>query len=215
MSDEAELYYSAAMMASFWEYTMRAITMLSALSTGFLLFQSLVHAQTDLDSPPVVECKPHLQQTFQQLHSDQIIDLCERAAGKALVVVNTASFCGFTPQFKALEALYEARKGEGLEIIGIPSDDFNQESADQAETATICFKNYGVSFMMTEPAHVTGPKANPLHRWLIETTGEAPRWNFHKYVIARDGRVVATFPSKTSPDAASFTSAVDQALSDL
>lgn len=157
-------------------------------------------------------CAPYLQQTFRQLHSSDSIDLCERAAGKALIVVNTASHCGFTPQFKGLEALYEARKDEGLEIIGIPSDDFNQEAASQAEVAEVCFKNFGVSFMMTEPDHVKGDAANPLHAWLIQNTGQSPRWNFYKYVIAPDGRIIGMFPSQVAPDSDEFQRAVDLAL---
>lgn len=181
-----------------------------SIITSLLAIAPLANAADDVESGSV--CAPYLQQTFQQLHSSDSIDLCERAAGKALIVVNTASHCGFTPQFKGLEALYESRKDEGLEIIGIPSDDFNQEADSQAEVAEVCFKNFGVSFMMTEPDHVKGDAANPLHAWLIQNTGQSPRWNFYKYVIAPDGKVIGMFPSRVAPDSAQFRQAVDLAL---
>jgi len=127
-------------------------------------------------------------------------------------VVNTASHCGFTPQFKGLEALYQRYKDDGLEVLGVPSDDFFQESDDEAETAEVCYVNYGVTFTMTQTQAVRGRDATPLFRELAEQAGQAPRWNFYKYVVDRQGRVVAHFSSKVKPDDPRLIAAVEKAL---
>lgn len=158
------------------------------------------------------ECVPLLQHSMQQLRSKETIDLCQRFAGKPLVVVNTASHCGFTPQFKGLEALYQRYKDQGLEVLGVPSDDFKQEADDNAETAKVCYVNYGVTFAMTQPQHVTGDEATPLYRDLIAQSGQSPRWNFYKYVVDRRGKVIAHFSSLTKPDDEDLVKAVEQAL---
>ncbi|MCY1179962.1 Glutathione peroxidase BsaA [compost metagenome] len=128
------------------------------------------------------------------------------------MIVNTASHCGFTPQFKGLESLYQRYKGQGLEVLGVPSDDFKQEAADSAETAKVCYGNYGVTFNMTAVQHVTGDEAIPLFRDLTQQSGQAPRWNFYKYVVDRQGRVVGQFPSKTKPDDPALQAAVEKAI---
>ncbi|OEC61239.1 MULTISPECIES: glutathione peroxidase [Pseudomonadaceae] len=163
---------------------------------------------------PVVaaECPPLLQHSLPQLRAKATVDLCERFAGKPLLIVNTASHCGFTPQFKGLEALYQRYRAEGFEVLGVPSDDFKQEAANAEETAKVCYVNYGVTFTMTEPQHVTGDDATPLYRELIEQSGQAPRWNFYKYVVDRQGQVVAHFSSLTSPDDEDLQKAIRQAL---
>lgn len=157
------------------------------------------------------ECASLLQGSLPKLHAKETIDLCQRFAGKPLVVVNTASFCGFAPQFKGLEALYQRYQGEGLEVIGVPSNDFKQEAKDGAETAKVCYVNYGVTFTMTEPQHVRGADATHLFKVLAEQSS-APKWNFYKYVVDRQGRVIANFSSLTKPDNAEFLQAVEQAL---
>ena len=131
-------------------------------------------------------------------------------AGKVLLIVNTASQCGFTPQFKGLEALYQRYKGQGLEVLGVPSDDFRQEADDSAETAKVCFIDYGVTFAMSEPQVVSGEAAAPLFRELAAQSS-APRWNFYKYVVGRDGKVIASFSSLTKPDDAALIEAIDKA----
>lgn len=158
-----------------------------------------------------VECPPLLQGELPKLRAKETIDLCKRFAGKPLVVVNTASFCGFAPQFKSLEALNQRYKGQGLEVIGVPSNDFKQESKDGAETAKVCYVNYGVTFTMTEPQHVKGPNATHLFKVLAEQSSE-PRWNFYKYVIDRQGHVIAHFSSLTKPDDSAFIAAVEKAI---
>ncbi|MCF7202176.1 glutathione peroxidase [Pseudomonas oligotrophica] len=158
------------------------------------------------------DCPALLQHELPGLRSKASIDFCERFAGKALVVVNTASHCGFTPQFKGLEALYQRYRGQGLEVIGVPSDDFFQESDDAAETAKVCYVNYGVTFTMTGTQPVRGSDATPLFRALAEQAGRAPRWNFYKYVVDRNGQVVAAFSSKVKPDDPELIAAVEKAL---
>lgn len=157
------------------------------------------------------ECPALLQGSLPKLRAKETIDLCQRFAGKPLVVVNTASFCGFAPQFKGLEALYQRYKDQGLEVLGVPSDDFKQESKDGAETAKVCYVNYGVTFTMTEPQPVRGADAVHLFKVLAEQSS-APKWNFYKYVVDRQGKVIASFSSVTKPDSPELIEAVEQAL---
>ena len=180
---------------------MKVLTLIAALALG-------------LPAVPVVagECPALLQHELPKLRSKETIDLCQQFQGKALVVVNTASHCGFTPQFKGLEALYQRYKDDGLEVLGVPSDDFFQESDDEAETAEVCYVNSGVTFTMTQTQPVRGSDATPLFRELAEQAGRAPRWNFYKYVVDRQGRVVAFFSSKVKPDDPQLLAAVEEAL---
>lgn len=157
------------------------------------------------------DCPPMLQGDLQQLRSKERIDLCQRFAGKPLLVVNTASRCGFTPQFKGLEALYQRYRAQGLEVLGVPSDDFRQEADDSAETAKVCFIDYGVTFAMSEPQVIRGDDAIPLFRELAQQSS-APRWNFYKYVVGRDGKVIASFSSRTKPDDEALIAAIEKAI---
>ncbi|MBC2657321.1 redoxin domain-containing protein [Pseudomonas sp. MSSRFD41] len=157
------------------------------------------------------DCPALLQGSLPKLRAKESIDLCQRFAGKPLVVVNTASFCGFAPQFKGLEALYQRYKDQGLEVVGVPSNDFKQESRDGAETAKVCYVNYGVTFTMTEPQKVKGADAVHLFKVLAQQSG-APKWNFYKYVVDRQGKVIANFSSLTKPDDPELLEAVEKAL---
>jgi glutathione peroxidase len=157
------------------------------------------------------ECPAYLNQTFQKLHSSETINLCEAYAGKPLLIVNTASHCGYTPQFKGLQALHEKYRDRGLVVIGFPSDDFNQEAKDDAETAGICYQNYGVKFTMLQASSVKGGKANPVFKELAKQT-TAPSWNFNKYVVAADGKVIEHFGSGTTPTSASLQNAIEKVL---
>jgi glutathione peroxidase len=157
------------------------------------------------------ECPDLLQGSLPKLRAKESIDLCQRFAGKPLVVVNTASFCGFAPQFKSLEALNQRYKSQGLEVIGVPSNDFKQESKDGEETAKVCYVNYGVTFTMTEPQKVRGADATHLFQELAKQTS-APKWNFYKYVVDRKGKVIADFSSLTKPDDPEFLQAVEKAI---
>ncbi|MDH1263256.1 redoxin domain-containing protein [Pseudomonas sp. GD03944] len=176
------------------------------------LHRLLIPAFSLLLAGPVLaaECPPLLQGELPKLRAKETIDLCQ-FAGKPLVVVNTASFCGFTPQFKGLEALYQQYKGQGLEVLGVPSDDFMQESNDAEETAKVCYVNYGVTFTMTETQPVRGSDAIPLFKELAAQS-EAPGWNFAKYVVDRKGQVVARFSSRVKPDDPKLIEAVEKAI---
>jgi glutathione peroxidase len=163
------------------------------------------------DVAMAADCPPLLQGELPKLRAKQDIDLCKQFAGKPMLVVNTASFCGFAPQFKGLEALNQRFKGQGLEVLGVPSDDFKQESDNAAETAKVCYVNYGVTFTMTEPQPVRGSDAINLFKVLAEQSN-APKWNFYKYVVDRKGHVVASFSSMTKPDDPELISAVEKAI---
>lgn len=155
-------------------------------------------------------CIEWLDQSIGKLNSSQEHDLCALTAGKAVLVVNTASFCGFTPQFKSLEALYQRYKDEGLMVVGFPSDDFNQEADHADEIAEVCFINYGVSFPMTSVVKVKGQNAHPIFKVLGEK-GE-PQWNFNKYLVSKTGEVIAHYDSAVTPDSTQLISAVEQQL---
>ncbi len=136
-------------------------------------------------------------------------------AGKAVLLVNTASACGLTPQYAGLQALHEAKSGDGLVVLGVPCNDFGaQEPGTEAQVKTFCETRFGVTFPMTAKAHVIGAEAHPLYKWIAGELGEAatPKWNFHKYLIARDGSLAGTFGSRTAPDAPELAAAIDETL---
>lgn len=132
--------------------------------------------------------------------------------GKAMLVVNTASFCGYTPQYRGLEALHRRMAPRGLVVLGVPSNDFNQESADAKAIRDFCEANYDVTFPMAMPGRVTGPNAMPLFAFLAARGGGAPRWNFHKYLVGRDGVTVTGFATRIGPDSPEMTRAIEAAL---
>jgi glutathione peroxidase len=156
-------------------------------------------------------CPAYLDREFRKLHSSQTVNICKAFAGKPLLIINTASHCGFTPQFKGLEAAYQKYKGRGLVVVGFASDDFNQEAKDEAEAADTCFLNYGVTFTMLSPQHVKGPEANPVFAELARQT-VAPGWNFNKYLVRADGKVLQHLDSKVAPESPEFASAVEALL---
>jgi glutathione peroxidase len=135
--------------------------------------------------------------------------------GKTVLLVNTASQCGFTPQYEGLEALYEARKDQGLVIVGVPSNDFGgQEPGSDEEVAQFCKINFGVTFPLTDKSVVSGNDAIPVYKWAGAQTGflGKPKWNFHKYLFGKDGKFIDWFGSSTTPNSEKITSAVDKAL---
>lgn len=137
--------------------------------------------------------------------------------GKVILIVNTASYCGFTPQYKALEELYQTYKNDGLIIIGVPSNDFGkQEPGSSEEVACFVEDHYPITFILTEKEHVRGKKAHPFYVWAKKKAGffglGRPFWNFHKYIVARDGTLFTWFPSATSPMSPRFRKAIECAL---
>ena len=153
-----------------------------------------VQTMTKADS----QCPAFLNHEFKKLHSTDTINLCEQYKNKALLIVNTASHCGYTKQFAPLEELNQKYKDKGLQIIGFASDDFNQEAKDEKEAATICYENYGVTFTMLAPTHVKGDNANPVFAHLGKQTA-APSWNFNKYLVTNNGAKITHYESKITP----------------
>jgi glutathione peroxidase len=135
--------------------------------------------------------------------------------GKSVLIVNTASQCGFTPQYTQLEDVWNRYKDKGLVVLGVPSNDFGgQEPGSDKEIKKFCEGNYDVDFPLTTKYDVMGPKAHPFYQWAAATGGDAaiPKWNFHKLLIDPNGNLVAEFPSKTKPDAAEITKAIEASL---
>jgi glutathione peroxidase len=134
--------------------------------------------------------------------------------GKVLLVVNTASMCGYTPQYEGLQALQDKYKGQGFTVIGVPSADFDQELESDKEIKTFCESKFGIKFPMSTKSVVTGEKATPFYRWAAATLGaeKAPKWNFHKYLVGRDGKLIAAYPSKVTPESAELTTALTKAI---
>ena len=164
-----------------------------------------------LAAEPPAACPALLQHTFARLQDEKPQSLCQYS-GKVALVVNTASYCGFTPQYKGLEALYDKYKDKGLVVLGFPSNDFSQEGGSNQQIADFCENTFGVKFPMFAKSSVTGVQASPLYRQLAQLAGGAPRWNFHKYLLGRDGRLVGSYSSRTAPDNPSLVRAIEQQL---
>jgi len=133
--------------------------------------------------------------------------------GQARLVVNTASFCGYTYQYEALEKLHASRSAEGLTVIGVPSQDFNQESPDNATVKTFCATRFGIEFPLAGVSHVRGPEAAPFYAWVKRARQWEPSWNFNKVLVGRDGGIAGTYGSGDEPDGAKLTQAIGAALS--
>ncbi|MDB5945522.1 MAG: putative glutathione peroxidase [Ramlibacter sp.] len=166
-------------------------------AAGAALVMLPVHAAPPSEAARA-QCPASLRHTFPRLQDEKPQSLCQYS-GKVALVVNTASYCGFTPQYKGLEALYAKYKDQGLVVLGFPSNDFAQESGSNKDIADFCENTFGVKFPMFGKSSVRGPDANPLFRQLAEQTGRQPLWNFHKYLIGRDGAIVANYTSLTDP----------------
>lgn len=155
-----------------------------------------------------------LDVSYRPLAGKGEVNLAKQYGGKVLLVVNTASKCGFTPQYEGLEALQRKYAARGFSVLGFPSNDFKgQEPGDETQIQEFCTLTYGVKFPMFQKVVVTGPEATPLYRSLATATGVSPGWNFHKYLVGRDGRVVAQFPSKVTPDDPNLVAAIERELS--
>jgi glutathione peroxidase len=156
-------------------------------------------------------CPKLLQHTVLRLQDEKPQSLCQYS-GQVVLVVNTASFCGFTQQYKGLEALHAKYKDRGLVVLGFPSNDFSQEPESNAKIADFCESTFGVKFPMFTKTAVRGADALPLFKQLTDQTGTAPRWNFYKYLISRDGKTVKSYGSITSPQDKIFTNEVEKLL---
>ncbi len=158
------------------------------------------------------ECPPLLNHTFPALQDGKPMPLCQYA-GNVILVVNTASFCGFTSQYEGLEKLYARLKDKGLVVLGFPSNDFGeQEPGSDKEIADFCRLTYGVEFPMVAKTTVKGKDANPFYLKLADITGSKPRWNFHKYLINRDATQVVAYTSFTKPDDKDLLKKIDEFL---
>ena len=154
-----------------------------------------------------------LDQEFRRLASDEVVNLGETYRGKVILVVNTASKCGNTPQYDGLEKLYDEYQDDGLVVLGFPSNDFfGQEPGTEEEIQEFCRLTYGVRFPMFEKVTVKEGEAHPFYEQLAAAAGTYPTWNFHKYLIGRDGQVVAEFSPRTQPYDDKLVSSIRGAL---
>ena len=166
-----------------------------------------------LAAAPALAGETLLDRDYRQLAGKKTVNLQGTYGGQVLLVVNTASKCGFTPQYEGLEAMHAKYRGKGFAVLGFPSNDFmGQEPGSEKEIQEFCTLTYGVKFPMFEKVQVRGDSPTPLYADLIKATGEAPGWNFHKYLIDRSGKVIASFGSRTKPDDAKLVAAIEKAL---
>jgi glutathione peroxidase len=157
-------------------------------------------------------CPSLWQHEFKRLQDEAPQALCQYA-GRVALVVNTASYCGFTNQYEGLEALYARYQARGLVVLGFPSNDFGrQEPGSAKEIADFCFNTYGVKFPMFSKTVVVGAGRSPLYAALARASGETPQWNFHKYLVDRQGRVAGSFASSVTPSDKNLLAAIERAL---
>ena len=156
-------------------------------------------------------CSDLLDTDMRILDSAETKNLCEYE-GKALLVVNVASRCGYTYQYAGLQKLYESYKDEDFLVIGIPSRDFLQEYSDESDVAEFCSTEYGVDFPMFSTVKVRGKKPHPFYKKLTAETGVTPSWNFNKYLISKEGKVISTYGSKVKPDSQELIAAIESIL---
>jgi glutathione peroxidase len=193
------MHFILSFMKRFWFFLLASACVLPAA------------AQTP-NAAAAAACPALLQQTFNRLQDDKPQPLCQYA-GKVLLVVNTASFCGFTPQYEGLEALHAKYAAQGLVVLGFPTNDFGQqEPGDAKQIADFCFNTYGVKFPMFSKTTLKGASSNPFIAQLAKDTGQAPGWNFHKYLVDRQGKAVASYNSKVTPGDAALVASIERAL---
>jgi len=183
---------------------------LAALTPGAMA-QSSVPAKV-APASSAAACPAILNHRFNRLQDEAPQNLCQYA-GKVVLVVNTASFCGFTGQYEGLEALYAKYQAKGLVVLGFPTNDFGkQEPGTNKEIADFCFNTYAVKFPMFAKTVVVGPERNALYTQLVKESGTSPKWNFYKYLIDRSGKVTASYSSMTGPDSKSLVAAIEKLL---
>jgi glutathione peroxidase len=178
----------------------------------FALAGTTAARAADAPAPGASTCPANLQYSFARLQDEKPQSLCQYS-GKVVLVVNTASFCGFTPQYKGLEALYSRYKDKGLVVLGFPSNDFSQEPKGNQQIADFCENTFGVKFPMFTKTSVAGAQAVPLYKQLAAQAGNRPpRWNFHKYLLGRDGKLVSSYASEVEPDSSAFVKDIEKQL---
>ena len=187
------------------------VVLLSALGWGGLS-HAATPAPAQATAPAASACPAILQHQFNRLQDEAPQNLCQYA-GKVVLVVNTASYCGFTSQYQGLEDLFAKYQGRGLVVLGFPSNDFGkQEPGSSKEIADLCFNTYGVKFPMFSKTVVAGAQRNAFYAALVKATDTTPKWNFHKYLIDRTGKVVTSYSSLTAPDSKNLIAAIEKAL---
>ena len=166
------------------------------------LFASSVYA---------MDCPTLLDHKFNRLQDDAPQNLC-KYSGKVTLVINTASYCGYTAQYEGLEKLYAKYKDKGFVVLGFPSNDFSQEPGNNKEIADFCYNTYGVKFPMFAKSSVKGKEMNPLFAALSKASGKSPGWNFHKYLLDKEGKLLANYGSSVSPDDKNLVATIEKAL---
>jgi len=190
---------------------MNAMTCLA--SVLMLAGLSACQAESARTAPAAAASADLLDRAYRPLAGADPVNLRQSYGGEVLLVVNTASKCGFTPQFDGLEALHAKYQGQGFSVLGFPSGDFReQEFSDENDILEFCRLTYGVQFPMFEKVHVIGDETTGLYQDLHAITGEAPKWNFHKYLIGRDGQVIGQWSSRITPDSPELVQAIETAL---
>jgi len=171
----------------------KIIGSISFLSAS-LLFSAQSFASENQSCPETLNFKK------EKLANEEIVDLCNAYKGKVVMVVNTASFCGFTKQYKSLESVYKKYKDDGFVVLGFPSNDFGeQEPGDESQIKAFCDRTYNIKFPMFEKTSVSKGTSDPMYKTLASLAGEYPSWNFHKYLLDRNGKLVASIQSATDP----------------
>ena len=190
---------------------MHSFSLKSLLSSAVLFAGLCSGTLAGTPTPASSACPALLQQNVLRLQDEKPQSLCQYA-GQVVVVVNTASFCGFTSQYEGLEALYAKYKDKGLVVLGFPSNDFSQETGSNKQIADFCENTFGVKFPMFTKTSVSGKDASPLFKQLSAKSGTTPKWNFYKYVISRNGQNVESFNSMADPKSKSFVAAIEKQL---
>ena len=197
------LLISCLLLQPFSEYSTAAAASKDSTATSDITSNS--------STSPTQNCPAILQHTVERLQDEKQIALCQYS-GQVVLIVNTASYCGFTPQYKGLEALYDQYKSKGLVVLGFPSNDFSQEPDKNSQIADFCENTFGVKFPMFTKTSVKGAQASPLFKQLAQRTQTAPKWNFYKYLVSRDGQSIKSFNSMTAPDDRAFIAEVEKQL---
>lgn len=175
------------------------------LCLGLSFSIGVIHAQP---------CPDLLNHSAKTIDGRETINFCQSYQNQVILVINTASQCGYTGQLKGLESLYQAYRGQGFMVLGFPSNDFRQEHDNPSDTERVARKDYGVTFPLFEKSQVSGESASPFFQALAKASGVTPKWNFQKYLIGRHGNIIKVYPSNVGPDDPLFRIAIEAALAE-